>query len=71
MKTLNSFCDEWTVEQLKFNKKFNSLHFTNIYFLSLNNIHTRCTMMLDLQNRLKYARIVINNVFNTMQLNYF
>ena len=31
MKALNSFCHEWTVEQLKFNKKFNNLHFTNIY----------------------------------------
>ena len=71
MKALNSFCDEWTVEQLKLNKKFNNLHFMNIYFPSLNNIHTRCTMMLDLQNRLKYSRIVINNVFDTIQLNYF
>ena len=31
MKALNSFCHEWTVEQLKFNKKFNNLHFTNIF----------------------------------------
>ena len=69
MKTLNSFCDEWTVEQLKFNKKFNNLHFMNIHFPSLNNIHTRCTMMLDLQNRVKYSRIII--IFDTMQLNYF
>ena len=71
MKALNSFCDEWIVEQLKFNKKFSNLYFTNIYFPSLNNILTRCTMMLDLQNRLKYSRIVINNVFDTIQLNYF
>ena len=28
-------------------------------------------MMLDLQNRLNYSRIVINNVFYTIQLKYF
>ena len=71
MKALNSFCHEWTVEQLKFNKKFNNLHFTNIYFPSFDNIHTGGTMMLDLQNRLNYSRIVINNVFYTIQLKYF
>ena len=71
MKALNSFFHEWTVEQLKFNKKFNNLHFTNIYFSSFDNIHTTDTMMLDLQNRLNYSRIVINNVFDTIQLKYF
>ena len=71
MKALNSFCYEWTVEQLKVNKKFNNLHFTNIYFPLFDNIHTTGTMMLDLQNRLNYSRIVINNVFDTIQLKYF
>ena len=71
MKALNSFCHEWTVEQLRFNKTFNNLHFTNIYFPSFDNIHTTGTMMLDLQNRQNYSRIVINNVFYTIQLKYF
>ena len=70
MKALNNFCHEWTGEQLKFNKKINNLHFTNIYFPSFDNIYTRGTMMLDLQNRLNYSRIVINNVFDTIQLKY-
>ena len=35
MKALNSFCHEWTVEQLKFNKKFNNLHLRIFIFLHL------------------------------------
>ena len=35
MKALNGFCHEWTVEQLKFNKKFNNLHLRIFIFLHL------------------------------------